>query len=236
MISLTLIGLFILGLYLILRKPKRNLPPGPRSLPIIGNVHQLDRTHPYKTLTTWAEDYGDIFLFKQFADNVVVVNNYELIQEVLVSKSTEFAGRPKNNYRAFSIFGEDISFANFSPQWVLAKKSAMLALKMYGDGLANLEELSLEFIGEMIDRLKQCLATDSSVDIKSEVHECTTGIMASVVSGGTHISVFGGGGHAHPGNNMITWKIPEGMPPARTFATFAPPPTSPGYAPDIGLV
>ena len=36
--------------------------------------------------------------------------------------------------------------------------------------------------------------------------------------------VLPGTHHYHPGNNVMTWKIPEGMPLALIFATFGPPP------------
>ena len=48
---------------------------------------------------------------------------------------------------------------------------------------------------------------------------------------------WGGCPPPRPGNNMITSKIPGGMPPALTFSTFGnPPQTSPGYAPVMGII
>ena len=43
------------GLSLIRRK---KLPPGPRRLPIIGNVHQLPVQSPWVTFGEWSKSYG----------------------------------------------------------------------------------------------------------------------------------------------------------------------------------
>ena len=61
----TLIGAAVLTLLLkYVRQKKYNLPPGPPSLPLIGNVHQFDQTGPHKTFTKWSEEYGDVFKIK----------------------------------------------------------------------------------------------------------------------------------------------------------------------------
>ena len=47
-----------------LTRKKYNLPPGPRGLPFIGNVFQLDKTAAHNTMTEWSEEYGDVFKIK----------------------------------------------------------------------------------------------------------------------------------------------------------------------------
>jgi hypothetical protein len=47
---------FFFGLSLLRRK---NLPPGPRRLPLIGNVHQLPVQSPWITFGEWSKKYGE---------------------------------------------------------------------------------------------------------------------------------------------------------------------------------
>ena len=54
---------FYLG-YNYVKKKKYNLPPGPRGLPFIGNVHQLNPTKAHHTICEWQKQYGDIFRMK----------------------------------------------------------------------------------------------------------------------------------------------------------------------------
>ncbi|CAA7263631.1 unnamed protein product [Cyclocybe aegerita] len=39
---------------------KNKLPPGPRRLPIIGNVHQMPQEEPWKVFSQWGKKYGGI--------------------------------------------------------------------------------------------------------------------------------------------------------------------------------
>ena len=173
----------VVVLYLALRRPKTKWPPGPPGLPLLGNVLHVDKKFPYKTIKKWYMTYGDIFMFRNFMENVVVLSSYELIHEALVSRSNDFAGRPEN-YRAGVMlkFCDDILFTDFTPKWVYTKKLAMQSLKMYGDGLANLEDISMEVINEMLDGMESQARSGTLVDMKSTTHACTAGIVSSVVS------------------------------------------------------
>ena len=54
--------LVAVGLVLIVRlfQPKSKLPtpPGPKRLPIVGNIHQFPKEKEWLAYSKWAEEYG----------------------------------------------------------------------------------------------------------------------------------------------------------------------------------
>ena len=67
----------------------RRYPPGPPSLPLIGNLPFL-RGDGFAKLTEWARIYGDIFQYRSFHLPVCFVNDPAVIEEVLVTSGHQF--------------------------------------------------------------------------------------------------------------------------------------------------
>ena len=63
-VPITILVVVVVGLVihtLKRRSPKHyNFPPGPIPLPLIGNIHQVPKTHPWLKYTEWAKQYGMI--------------------------------------------------------------------------------------------------------------------------------------------------------------------------------
>jgi hypothetical protein len=59
-------GVLILVVAVIVRDRirYRNLPPGPRPLPFVGNRPQIPKTRPWLQMAKWAEEYGRSILSK----------------------------------------------------------------------------------------------------------------------------------------------------------------------------
>ena len=70
---------------------------------------------------------------------VVVAHSYEAVKEVLITNSSDFAGRPYNFRMDYlNHFDRDnFSFGDYSERFLRLKKIALTSLKMYGDGLAR---------------------------------------------------------------------------------------------------
>lgn len=42
----------------LIKRPRPNFPPGPKAIPIIGNIHQMPKEREWFTFAEWAELYG----------------------------------------------------------------------------------------------------------------------------------------------------------------------------------
>jgi len=98
-ISILSYSLFYLALFFIfnlLFKSRKfnNLPPGPFSLPIIGNLHHLKRPlhHTFKGLS---KKYGDVISLWFGSRLVVVVSSPSLVQECFTKNDVVLANRPR---------------------------------------------------------------------------------------------------------------------------------------------
>lgn len=70
--------------------------PGPRPLPIIGNLHHLAKyeKNPYSGFTEMAEEYGSVYSLQMGTTPALVVSSSEGLKEVLITKGAKFDGRP----------------------------------------------------------------------------------------------------------------------------------------------
>ena len=112
----------------------KHLPPGPFPLPIIGNAHKLAANSRHVDLMQLEKQYGKVFRLYLGSQLVVVVGGGDAIQEVLVTRSSNFAGRPSIHSSEVYSKGRAIGFADYSSEWRLHRKLALSALKLYGAG------------------------------------------------------------------------------------------------------
>ena len=110
-----------------------NLPPGPFPFPIIGNAHKLAGDSRHVDLMELEKQYGKVFRLYLGSKLVVFVSGGNALKEVLVTKSTEFAGRPSQHTTYIFSKGRAIILADYSPDWRLRRKVATSALKTYSD-------------------------------------------------------------------------------------------------------
>lgn len=97
MLSLLLICIPTLSLVLIFykRDDKSNLPPGPKPLPLIGNIHQLPKSSFLALLRRWHTAYGPIISIRLCNQMVVFLGSHHVAYELLGKKGAWFSSRPK---------------------------------------------------------------------------------------------------------------------------------------------
>jgi cytochrome P450 len=108
------------------RRELRELP-GPRGLPLLGNLWQLEVSRLHRILGAWAERYGPLYRMRLRGRDVLVVGDAELIAEVLRSRPEGFRRRRALRNVMLEL-GIDGVFNAEGADWRRQRKLAMYAL------------------------------------------------------------------------------------------------------------
>ncbi|ERE62760.1 cytochrome P450 2B2-like protein, partial [Cricetulus griseus] len=132
-------------------KAHGHLPPGPRPLPFLGNLLQMDRRGLLNSFMRLREKYGDVFTVHLGPRPVVMLCGTEAIREALVDQAEAFSGR--GTVAVFKpIFKEyGVIFAN-GDHWKALRRFSLATMRDFGMGKRSVEE--------RIQEEAQCLAEE----------------------------------------------------------------------------
>ncbi|KAF2761981.1 cytochrome P450 [Pseudovirgaria hyperparasitica] len=102
--------------------------PGPSSLPIIGNIADIDAEFPHGTFLRWAEIYGPIYQVTILGKRVVVIGSQEYMNEI--SDESRFTKQLNSSLRQVRNGVHDGLFTAFGPEeknWGIAHRVLMPA-------------------------------------------------------------------------------------------------------------
>ncbi|XP_075454690.1 cytochrome P450 2K1-like [Ascaphus truei] len=153
-IVLALTALYILN---ILRNwttsTAKNFPPGPRCLPLIGNLHIIDFKEPQHTLTKLSKIYGSVFSIQMGMKKMVVLAGYETVKDALVNHAEEFGERAripifqKIDKRMGIIFSQ-------GDYWKVMRRFTFASLRAFGMGKSSIEDKIFEECDHLTQRFE----------------------------------------------------------------------------------
>ncbi|CAO2652685.1 Nn.00g020960.m01.CDS01 [Neocucurbitaria sp. VM-36] len=70
-------------------------PPGPPTLPLIGNLHLMPKEKAYLQFQKWAEEYGPVFSLMLGTKVMIVLSSDQAIKDLLDKRSGIYSSRPE---------------------------------------------------------------------------------------------------------------------------------------------
>ncbi|XP_058009912.1 cytochrome P450 CYP736A12-like [Hevea brasiliensis] len=163
-------------------KNGQKLPPGPRPLPIIGNLHILGNL-PHRSLYHLAKDYGPIMSLRLGSVPTIVVSSSQAAELFLKTYDSIFASRPKLQASLMSYDSKGMAFTEYGSHWRYTRKLSALHL-LSASKVESFAPMRREKMGSLVDSLKKAAAAKEVVDFSARVE--------AVIQNMTYKMVFGG--------------------------------------------
>ncbi|KLO13198.1 cytochrome P450 [Schizopora paradoxa] len=114
-------ALFALAFKLASRK---KYPPGPKPLPLIGNLKDLPTSFEWETYAEWAKKYGDVMHLQVFGSSILILSSVRAAKDLLESRSSIYSCRPKFTM-IHDLMGWDwaVQFMQFGPRFKTYRKA-----------------------------------------------------------------------------------------------------------------
>ncbi|XP_031110706.1 cytochrome P450 71A9-like [Ipomoea triloba] len=186
---ITFVLLFFLRKIFVIKKKGRSaestkkLPPGPKKIPIIGNLHQLAGKSLHHSLHQLSQQYGEIMSLQLGSIPTLVVSSADAAREIFRDHDLVFSGRPPL-YAAtkISFNCSSTSFAPYGEYWREVRKILVTEL-LSTKRVQDFEAVRDAEVCRMIDRITACSATSTVVDLSSLALSLSNNVVRCVAFG-----------------------------------------------------
>ncbi|XP_010519601.1 PREDICTED: cytochrome P450 71B11-like [Tarenaya hassleriana] len=161
------------------RKRRRNFPPGPRGLPIIGNLHQLG-PQPHLSLSTLSKKYGPIMYLKLGSAPMVVASSRETVKELLKTHDLDCCSRPVLTYSSrFTYDNKDLVFSPYNDYWRDLRK--MSVVELYSSKrVQSFRHIRQEEVASFVGFLNQSGLSKTPVNFNRELMRLSGSVICRV--------------------------------------------------------
>nr|AIR93638.1 CYP71AY2-like protein [Rauvolfia serpentina] len=153
--------LFFLVKQILKPQSHKKLPPGKRTLPIIGNLHQLAGLLPHRTLKSLSDKHGPLMHLKMGERSAIIVSNARMAKIVLHNHGLAVADRSVNTVASIMTYNSlGVTCAQYGDYWtklrqiytleLLSQKKVRSFYSCFEDELANFVESIKSQVGQPI--------------------------------------------------------------------------------------
>ncbi|KAL3360122.1 hypothetical protein AABB24_016561, partial [Solanum stoloniferum] len=162
---------------------KNNVPPGPKGLPFIGNLHQFDSLTPHIYFWKLSKKYGKIFSLKLGSTPIVVVSSAKLAKEVLKTQDLVFCSRPSHlGQQKLSYNGRDIVFQRYNDCWREMRKISVIHLFSHKK-VKLFSPIREDEVSRMIKKISQQASVSQITNLSNLMISLSTTIICRVAFG-----------------------------------------------------
>ncbi|KXN85958.1 O-methylsterigmatocystin oxidoreductase [Leucoagaricus sp. SymC.cos] len=100
------------------------LPPGPKKLPLVGNLFDMPSSYSWKVWAEWGKTYDSDILHLDVAGKpMIILNSYESAKELLERRSAIYSSRPGSVMLAeLSGFGFQFGMMPYGEKWRVRRR------------------------------------------------------------------------------------------------------------------
>ena len=154
--------------------------PGPRGLPLLGNLLQVETARFHTTLSQWADAFGPMYRFRIATREALVISDSELINIVLRDRPEGYRRR-KSLQAVMLELGVDGVFNAEGPDWRRQRKLAMHAMNTghLREFFGRLEQVT----ARLQHRWERAAATGERVDAQRDLMRFTVDVTSGLAFG-----------------------------------------------------